>query len=532
LTKAGHYPTLALAVVFVLAVMASLSTPSFASSAGCTLVGSTDADVLKGTRRDDVICGRGGNDVIRGLNGDDRLIGGSGSDRLIGGRGDDTLIGGAGEDVLRGGPGQNACPDASASVKQGCPTSRRPLPPPLPAVGPAPSQPPLSVPDEPDLAPPEISKLQFGRESVEVGYGDWWVEVDVAAWDSSGIEAIDLTIQGPAGVWREVALGPGPEMTEATKRLDVPASTPVGTYAVSEISVVDRAGNSVTHDRAWLEANGLSAHFEIYDGPDREPPTLAGLRFEPTPVDTSGGPVTVEVPIEANDAGLGIKRVRLVIEHPTSKPGAERVYVSEPDLASGTAREGTWLATIPLPGGSRAGFYPVQYLELEDFDHHWAVFNAESLQGDNFPGGFSQAGAGDTTKPTITSFSISPQVIHTDADERLIEVEIGASDDWSGVADWPDPVARVSFQLTPPGWPISWGMSGSFPELISGSDHEGVWRIKRWLDADAPFGTYTVRWISVTDRAGNTRRLEDAALEEFEAGGWDLSFENLPNSGS
>ena len=37
-----------------------------------------------------------------------------------------------------------------------------------------------------------------------------------------------------------------------------------------------------------------------------------------------------------------------------------------------------------------------------------------------------------------------------------------------------------------------------------------------------------MRWISVTDRAGNTTRLEDGSLEDFEAEGWDLSFENLP----
>ncbi|HST35130.1 MAG TPA: hypothetical protein VLK25_00665 [Allosphingosinicella sp.] len=112
--------------------------------------------------------------------------------------------------------------------------------------------------------------------------------------------------------------------------------------------------------------------------------------------------------------------------------------------------------------------------------------------------------------------------------DRKLEVEIGISDDWSGVQDWPDPVARIDFWLTPPDWPISWGMSGSDSELISGTDLNGTWRLNRWLEEDASIGTWTVRWITVTDRAGNTTRLEDAALEEFEAQGADLSFENLP----
>jgi hypothetical protein len=512
---------IALAVVVV--GLLSPPEPALASPA-CTIVGTAGPDLLTGTPHGDVICGRGGNDVIRGLGGDDRLLGGPGNDRLIGGRGDDTLIGGAGADALRGGAGRNSCRDASASVRQGCATPKAPPPPPPVPPG---LSPPALV-DEPDATPPELDSLEFGSESVEVGYGDWWVEIHAAAWDDSEIESIALTIDGPSGPWREVAFGSGPELTEETRRLAVPASTPVGVYVVSTVTLTDRAGNSVRHDRAWLEANGLAAHFEVYDGPDREAPLLTGLRFEPEPVDTSGGPVTVEVPIEAGDAGSGIKRVRLVVENPTSKPGAERVYVAEPALTMGTARQGTWVAKIALPSGSKTGFYPVQVLELEDFEHHLANFDSESLGWEHMPGGLTQDGPGDNTKPSITSFSFEPQVIHTGAGERMVEVEIGAADDWSGIAAWPDPVARIHFQLTPPDWPSSWGMSSSFPELVSGTEHDGVWRIKGWLEADAPFGTWTVSSISVTDRAGNTRRLEDATLEEFENEGWDLSFENLP----
>ena len=81
--------------------------PAGVASAGCTIIGTSRADVLRGTKRRDVICGLAGNDVISGLGGNDKLLGGPGNDRLFGGRGDDFLDGGGGKDWIDGGPGTN-----------------------------------------------------------------------------------------------------------------------------------------------------------------------------------------------------------------------------------------------------------------------------------------------------------------------------------------------------------------------------------------------------------------------------------------
>ena len=93
---------------------------------GCTITGTTGADVLTGTPRRDVICGLDGKDVIRGLGGNDeisggprddlieggpgndRMLGGNGADELDGGAGDDVAWGAAGSDSLRGGPGNDS----------------------------------------------------------------------------------------------------------------------------------------------------------------------------------------------------------------------------------------------------------------------------------------------------------------------------------------------------------------------------------------------------------------------------------------
>jgi Ca2+-binding RTX toxin-like protein len=81
--------------------------PRGVRSAGCTVVGSSGRDFLRGTPGRDVICGLGGDDVLTGLDGNDRLIGGPGNDRLLAGAGDDVLLGNAGKDFLKGSAGHD-----------------------------------------------------------------------------------------------------------------------------------------------------------------------------------------------------------------------------------------------------------------------------------------------------------------------------------------------------------------------------------------------------------------------------------------
>jgi len=375
-----------------------------------------------------------------------------------------------------------------------------------------------------------LQSVEFSTENVEIAEGDWWVGISLSAWDESGIRAALVSIEGPGGAWREVNLGAGPaRLAELSTKLEIPSSTPVGEYRVTAVTVVDVDGNSTSYDLGWLGGYGMDARFEVYDGPDREAPNLAGISFGPGEViDTSEGPVVVEVPIRVTDPGSGVEAVGLRVANPTSKRGSERIYASLATLDSGTTRDGTWLAKFELPPGATAGFYPVDELALEDADGHWRILGSETLKDRGFPGGFTQVGAADTTRPKVTSFSFTPQVIHTTAGDRRIDIEIGIGDDWSGVNAWLDPVSDVWVTLTPPNWPISWGMSGSAPVLITGTYRDGVWGMSHWLEEDAGVGTWTVRSISVTDRAGNTTRLEDGSLEDFEAEGWDLNFENLP----
>jgi Ca2+-binding RTX toxin-like protein len=66
----------------------------------CTIVGTSNGEVLTGTPRADVICGLGGNDKVSALGGNDTVKGGSGNDRIRSSQGIDRLIGSAGADRI------------------------------------------------------------------------------------------------------------------------------------------------------------------------------------------------------------------------------------------------------------------------------------------------------------------------------------------------------------------------------------------------------------------------------------------------
>jgi hypothetical protein len=64
------------------------------------LDGGSGDDILAGNTENDTLLGQGGIDILRGGKGDDSLLGGDGDDILVGDFGADTLIGGSGSDIF------------------------------------------------------------------------------------------------------------------------------------------------------------------------------------------------------------------------------------------------------------------------------------------------------------------------------------------------------------------------------------------------------------------------------------------------
>ncbi|MDZ8226030.1 MULTISPECIES: calcium-binding protein [unclassified Nostoc] len=69
------------------------------------VIGTNEADSIKGDSQNNQLTGLAGDDLIDGRSGNDVIDGGLGNDTLIGGAGDDTFIGSSGNDSINGGDG-------------------------------------------------------------------------------------------------------------------------------------------------------------------------------------------------------------------------------------------------------------------------------------------------------------------------------------------------------------------------------------------------------------------------------------------
>ncbi|WP_318527330.1 M10 family metallopeptidase [Ruegeria aquimaris] len=101
--------------------LAEMTALADGGSAGRSLTGTPEADVLQGGSGDDTITGLDGNDRLLGEAGNDSMDGGLGADTLNGGDGDDIIIGGPSEgdlrDVIFAGEGNDSV-DAGAGNDQ------------------------------------------------------------------------------------------------------------------------------------------------------------------------------------------------------------------------------------------------------------------------------------------------------------------------------------------------------------------------------------------------------------------------------
>lgn len=81
--------------------------PFMCGGQAATIVGSDQADELRGTSGDDVIWAGGGDDTIFAMEGNDVICGGGDDDVIYAGEGDDIVYGRDGDDEIYGGPGHD-----------------------------------------------------------------------------------------------------------------------------------------------------------------------------------------------------------------------------------------------------------------------------------------------------------------------------------------------------------------------------------------------------------------------------------------
>lgn len=515
-------------VLTVLALFPAISWGTYPGMNGriaysCDIRGGAHRDVLVGTPHRDVICGRGGSDVIKGGAGRDRLLGGAGADRLVGGRksdlikggrgpdtlsglrgadrlfgnpADDRLRGGAGRDTLDGGSGVDRCVGGGGVDEfRGCQ----------------------------DLTPPVLEDVSVAPRTVDSSQGDARVTVTVSAHDDIGdyMEAVIHFAPEGEGQNLHLRVGSDSEWMRESRTLTVPQYSAQGTYRLQTVELRDRAGNIQWYPGSRLLDEGIDASFDQVGEGDTTPPTLTDFSFTPAEIDTSASDQAIDFTLTASDNAAGIQQSSIQVRYPNGRTHSWGAWHGDTDPRNVTASQ-----RIPIPRYAPPGRYVVAVRLLDAVGNGRSYSEAE-LAAAGFPTAFEQTAPGDTTPPTLAGFTISPQLVHTDAGDATIRFDVHVTDDLAGLSDlWKGDLADVWFDAEDPERP-----GDHYPFGISrylgwtGSRTDSVHSFEGELSRFAAFGTYRIRWVTLSDRVGNVSRFTG---DDLVAAGFDSTFENEP----
>lgn len=242
---------------------------------------------------------------------------------------------------------------------------------------------------------------------------------------------------------------------------------------------------------------------------DTSPPSLTAFSISRTTVNTSSSKANVNFRAQAQDDLSGIGEMEVDLRSPLgSREGLGYWQLTLTNQRDGGA---TAVVAQDLEKGAPQGTYTVAGVTLTDKVGNQTRYSNSDLQAAGFDTSLRQVGPGDTTAPTLTSFSLSPAQVDTSSVSAQISFTATASDDLSGIK-------YVVLNYRGP-----WGPQiGPNLTLASGTDLSGTWTDSSTLSRYSAKGTYTIKDVYVADRAGNDSHYGTAALA---AAGYPTTFE-------
>ncbi len=172
---------------------------------------------------------------------------------------------------------------------------------------------------------------------------------------------------------------------------------------------------------------------------------------------------------------------------------------------SGTDKDGAYEGSCTLRRGSMNGLWQVQLSVMDRLGNATYLLpgEIEDLFGAGRAGLTNAAASSDTTPPRVTSFSITPAEVDTEAGEQTVLVRMRVTDDLAGVnasGDYADPVLATQFALEPLiGTQRAYGM----PERVSGTGLDGVYEALVTLPKSSKEGVWRIRHLALVDKVGN-----------------------------
>ena len=269
----------------------------------------------------------------------------------------------------------------------------------------------LAVVSLADTHPPNITNITMSPSSIDVSAGPQSLAVSLTlADDISGVDLspdrfleFRLTFRSSSGrqqqymARQDFILTSGNTLNGTWQATHLfPQFSEAGVWTISQVQVVDFAGNQRSFSSANLAALGLLTNFTVFSSvSDTTPPQVTGLTFTPSVIDTSAQAQNVTVTITISDDLAGTSFAE---DHPAGISFLHGVLFSSPSggqsrqacctsfsLIAGTPLNGTWRGTVFFPQFSEGGTWKAQLIGIQDAVHNSVNLSTANLVSMGLP---------------------------------------------------------------------------------------------------------------------------------------------------
>jgi hypothetical protein len=261
----------------------------------------------------------------------------------------------------------------------------------------------LTVVDStPDTTPPTLLGASFSPSSINTSAGSQAVTLSLHVSDTQ--TGANLSSNGYLYLSPSGASGTGPSqyvpgldfhLISGTHQDGVWQATITmpqysgGNWIVSQLYLCDAVTNCVYLTSGQLAAMGINPVLVDSSSPaDRTPPTLTGLSFSRSVIDTSASSQSVTVTLSASDDISGVdiseSNQQIYIQF-TSHSGNQSVYTFAPAAVAGTPLAGAWQFTAAWPQYSEQGTWNASFVVLPDKVGNYRVYTGADLQALGLP---------------------------------------------------------------------------------------------------------------------------------------------------
>lgn len=339
---------------------------------------------------------------------------------------------------------------------------------------------------ESDRTPPSLEAVRFDPPEVQDG-GSSTLFVQ-ASDDLSGPKLAWGLVRSPSGS-ASLPFGPqAPGGADPTAfKITIPRDAESGLWYVAQLSLADKAGNTVGHAFAPANVPPGATLRVVSTGSDSTPPEVLRAWMD-APVANGGESTTIH--FETRDDRSGVASVSGFFQSPSK---AAQIWFSGISKSDATL----WDAEVRVPAKAECGDWTLQHLRLVDKAGNVAQTPGPSrlLEG----GGFRVSGESDcdSSPPTIESFSLSPTIV---SNESVAEIVVTAV-----VADVGSGAIALSGWFEGPVASSGQSPRNNFACAPNPEDPSAPWVGKIVVPQFAAKGLWRVGGISVQDRARNFR---------------------------